>query len=46
MEKQTKERVDLYGTVDPPGDPIPINIEPFKINDAIPTESEIRTVVK
>jgi len=46
MEKQTNERVALYGTVKPPGDPILINIEPFTINDAIPTESKIRTVVK
>ena len=46
MEKQTKERVDLYGKVEPPGDTIPINIEPFEINDAIPTESGNRTVVK
>ena len=46
MEKQNKERVNLYGKVEPPGEPIPTNIEPFEINDAIPTESEIRTVVK
>ena len=28
MQKQTNERVALYGKVDPPGDPIPVNIEP------------------
>ena len=36
----------LYGKVEPPGDPILINIDPFEINDAIATESKIRTVVK
>ena len=46
MQKQTNERVALYGKVDPPGEPIPINIDPFTINDAIPTEPEIRSVVK
>ena len=45
MEKQTKERVELYEKIEPPGDPIPINIDPFEINDAIPTESEVGTVV-
>ena len=46
MQKQTTERVALYRKVDPPGEPILINIDPFIINDAIPTEPEIRSVVK
>ena len=46
MEKRSNERVDLYGKVDLPGDPIPIKIDLFEINDAIPIEFEIRTVVK
>ena len=32
--------------MEPPGAPIPINVEPFDINDATPTETEIRAVVK
>jgi len=32
--------------VEPPGDPISINVEPFEITDAMLTEVEIRAVVK
>ena len=46
MEKQTKEREELYAKVPPPGDPIPINVDPFEINDAIPEDAEIRAVVR
>ena len=46
MEKQTKEREELYAKVPPPGDPIPINVDPFEINDAIPEDVEIRAVVR
>ena len=45
MGLQTKERVELYGKVPPPGDPIPINVEPFTINDEILDDVEIRGVV-
>ena len=45
MGKQTKERVELYGKVIPPGEPIPINVEPFDIRDDVPDEQEIRAVV-
>ena len=38
--------MELYGKVEPSGEPIPIDIEPFDINDAILTASEIRTAVK
>ena len=44
--KQTKEREELYAKVPPPGDPIPINVDPFEINDAIPEDVEIRAVVR
>jgi len=30
----------------PPGDPIPINIEPFTFNDEMPKDVEIREVVR
>ena len=46
MEKQTKERVELYGKVIPPGDLIPINNKPFNIRDNVPDKQEIRAVVK
>jgi hypothetical protein len=31
MVKQTAEHVDLYMQQDPPGDPLPINIEPIQL---------------
>ena len=46
MERQTRERVELYTKVQPPGDPIPINIDPFAINDEVPTDAEVREVVR
>ena len=46
MKKQTVERAALYGKVDPPGEPIPINVDPFTINDDTPTNAEVRAVVK
>ena len=47
MEKQTAERVELYAKV-PRADlraPLPINVEPFSISDAVPSEWEIREAV-
>jgi len=41
-----RESVELYTKVQPPGDPIPINIDPFAINDEIPTDAEVREVVR
>jgi len=46
MEALTQERVDLYTAETPPGDPIPINVDPFDVNDDIPTDGEIREAVK
>jgi len=46
IERQTRERVELYTKVQPPGDPIPINIDPFAINDEVPTDAEVREVVR
>ena len=42
MAKQTTERKELYAKVSPPWHPIPINIEPFEVNDETPDEVEIR----
>jgi hypothetical protein len=46
MENQTVEREELYARVPPPGDPIPCNVPKTPINDAMPSDSEIRGVVK
>ena len=46
IEKQTAERVNLYGKAEPLGDPIPINIEPSNVPDTTPEDREIRTAVK
>ena len=46
MAKQMAERAELYANVQAPGAPIPINIEPFAIDDSVPKEPEIRAVVK
>jgi len=46
MEKQTEEQEQLYAKAPPPGGPIPINGEPFQINDAVPEEPEIRRVIQ
>ena len=46
MDLQTKERMELYEKGTSPGDPIPINVEPFDINDETPKDVETRDVVK
>ena len=46
MANQTAERAELYAKVQAPGAPIPINVEPFAIDDSVPKEPEIRAVVK
>jgi len=46
MEKQTREREELYERQVPPGDPIPINVEPFEIRDESPEDAEVREVVR
>ena len=46
MEKQTVEREELYARVPPPGGPIPCNVPKTPINDVMPSDAEIRGVVK
>ncbi len=41
MERQTSERVDLYIRRALPGNPLPINYGPIKINDNAPLDKEI-----
>ena len=40
------ERVTLYSQVPPPGDRIPVDIEPFAVEDGVPEEREIEWAVK
>jgi hypothetical protein len=46
METLTQEQIDLYTAEPQPGAPIPINVDPFDVNDDIPTDGEIREAVK
>ena len=46
LETQTREREELYAKRTPPGEPIPINVDPFEIRDETPEDDEIRAVVK
>ena len=46
METLTQEQIDLYTAAPPPGAPIPINVDPFDVNDEMPTDGEIREAVK
>jgi hypothetical protein len=45
MVKQTRERVELYVARTPPGLPLPIRVDPALVNDAAPTEAELRMLV-
>ena len=40
------DRVDLYRHIPPPGENIPISVEPFPGEELIPTKDEIEGVVK
>ena len=46
METQTVEREELYARVPPPGGPIPCNVPKTSINDGMPSDAEIRGMVK
>jgi len=45
MAKQNGKRTEIYDKAQPPGEPIPINIQPFEIDGSVPKEPEIRVVV-
>ncbi len=45
MERQTAERIALYTGRTPPGEPLPINVDPAPIPDGVPTDSEVRDAV-
>ena len=38
--------MDLYIYVPPPGDNIRVSVEPFLVDDLLPTENEIKWLVK
>ena len=40
------EQVELYSYVPPPGTNIPISVEPFPVDDSVPTEDKIKWEVK
>ena len=42
----TAERVALYSRVPPPGDSIPVEIEPFDVEDGVPDEGKTEWAVK
>ena len=46
LERITTERVALYSYVPPPGEKIPVNIQPFLVDDSVTEEREIEWGVK
>ena len=46
LKRITAERVDLYRYITPTGENIPISVEPFPVEDLVPTEDEIEWAVK
>ena len=45
LERNTAERVELYSYVPPPGTNIPIYVQPFPVDESVPTEDEIEWAV-
>ena len=45
LKRITAERVELYSYVPPLGTNIPISVQPFPVDDSVPTEDEIEWVV-
>ncbi len=45
MDRQTAKRVDLYTRRQSLGEPLPINIDPVDINNATPSDGELRVAV-
>ena len=41
LEWITAERMDLYHHVPPPGENIPVSVEPFQVEYSVPTKDEI-----
>ena len=45
LERITAERLELYRHVTPPGENIPISVDPFQVEDSVPTEDKIEWTV-
>ena len=41
LERIMAERIDLYFQVPPPGENIPVSVDPFQVKDLVPTEDKI-----
>ena len=46
LERITAEQTELYRRVPPPGENIPVNVDPTHIDDSVPTEDEVVEAVK
>ena len=46
LKRVTAERVTLYSWIPPPGNTIPVTMEPLAVEDGVPTEAEIEWAVK
>ena len=46
LRRVTAEREKLYNWVPPPGDTIPVTIEPLEVEDGVPSEAEVEWAVK
>ena len=46
LERIAVELVDLYRHIPPPGENIPISVDPFPVEDLVPTEDEIEGLVE
>ena len=46
LKRVTAERAKLYSRVPPPGYTILVTIEPFEVEDGVPTEAEVEWAVK
>ena len=46
MARQTADRETVCQRVPPPGESIPINVDPFELDDSVPQEPDIRVVAK
>ena len=45
LKRITMERVELYSYAPPPGINIPISVQPFPVNDSVPTEDDTEWAV-
>ena len=46
LERITAEQTELYRRVPPPGENIPVTVDPTHIDDSVPTEDEVEAAVK